>query len=447
MDAGRILKAEFKGLIQLLRQTENVMIGLKADGQAVTVSSLVEPAAGTVLQRVIGELRAPSAKVASLVPGNALLAANGFFVLPDEFLEAYAEMTDEMYAAMGAPFSDLAPALREALESLKGQFAGDYAFGIVPGSGALPVDFIQVAAIRDVDQVKAAMEKMVAAVQKITAAAADMAEDQAEIGDETEAEADDETEAADEAEDQDEEEAEEKPPFSMKLDVGEVRNYEGVEITPYHYVVDFPEEAKGGMPEGIVKWFTDMKYELAYVDNHLVYTVGSSKVMDDVIDALKSGGGTSASQDADFRALLPDLTAAATDASWIKILDLVKMFMKALPEVPAEVMDGLPATSLMLAGYSAVENGNLTSNIRLARSDLATMAQYFQGLAASRMEPLSGPEALLALLPNSIERWDRDTISPHLAILQALVRQVPAYRLRLAFDISALPSMIANSLL
>ena len=68
------------------------------------------------------------------------------------------------------------------------------------------------------------------------------------------------------------------------------------------------------------------------------------------------------------------------------------------------------------------------------------------GLESSRVEPMDAPEALLALVPNSIERWDRDYIAPHLALLQALVRQAPAYRLLLAPDIPALPDLIGSLL-
>ncbi|MBU1693843.1 MAG: hypothetical protein KKC51_07745 [Verrucomicrobia bacterium] len=355
MDAGRILQAEFKGLIRLLRQVENVMIGLRANAKTITISSLIEPASGTILQNAIGKLKAPSAKVASLIPANALAAASGFFVLPDEALDAYVEMTDEMYAAMGAPWDTLAPVLREAIESMKGQFVGDYAFGVTPGSGTLPVDFVQVITIRDADQVKAAMEKIVEAVQKMTAAAA--------------------------------EPTAEKAPFSMKLEVGEVRSYQGVEITPYHYVIDLPEEAQAEMPQGILKWFTDMKYELAYVDNQLIYTVGSEKAMDGVIDALKSGEGTPVSQGLASRALLPELPGAATDVSWIRILDIVRTFMKAVPEVPAEIIEGLPATPLALAGYSVVDGGNLVSIIRMSRSDIADLSAYFRSLAEKSAPP------------------------------------------------------------
>ena len=68
------------------------------------------------------------------------------------------------------------------------------------------------------------------------------------------------------------------------------------------------------------------------------------------------------------------------------------------------------------------------------------------GIDSSRVERMTAPEALLALVPNSIERWDRDYIAPHLALLQALVQQAPAYQLLLAPDIDALPALIAGLL-
>ena len=68
------------------------------------------------------------------------------------------------------------------------------------------------------------------------------------------------------------------------------------------------------------------------------------------------------------------------------------------------------------------------------------------GLRTSHVEPLSAADALLALVPNSIERWDRPYIPRHLAMLQALVQQAPAYRLCLAPDVPALPGLIEGLL-
>ena len=83
---------------------------------------------------------------------------------------------------------------------------------------------------------------------------------------------------------------------------------------------------------------------------------------------------------------------------------------------------------------------------RQARAQALLFPKITPGLEASRAESLSPRDALLALLPNSIERWDRDYIAPHLAILQALVQQASAYRLFLAPDLSELPDLIGNLL-
>lgn len=81
---------------------------------------------------------------------------------------------------------------------------------------------------------------------------------------------------------------------------------------------------------------------------------------------------------------------------------------------------------------------------RRARAQVLLFPTVTPGLEASRAEPLSPRDALLALVPNSIERWDKPFIAPHLAMLQALVQQAPAYRLLLAPDVPALPDLIAT---
>lgn len=83
---------------------------------------------------------------------------------------------------------------------------------------------------------------------------------------------------------------------------------------------------------------------------------------------------------------------------------------------------------------------------RQARASTLLFPKVTPGLTASRAAPLSPRDALLALVPNSIERWDKPFIAPHLAILQALVQQAPAYRLLLAPDVPALPDLIATLL-
>jgi hypothetical protein len=81
---------------------------------------------------------------------------------------------------------------------------------------------------------------------------------------------------------------------------------------------------------------------------------------------------------------------------------------------------------------------------RQARAQALLFPKVTPGLEASQAQPLSPRDALLALLPNSIERWDRDYIALHLVVLQALVHQAPAYRLMLGSDVPALPELIGT---
>jgi hypothetical protein len=62
------------------------------------------------------------------------------------------------------------------------------------------------------------------------------------------------------------------------------------------------------------------------------------------------------------------------------------------------------------------------------------------------LERLPAPEALRLLLPHAVEQWDRAMIPAHLALLNQLVKTVPAYRLRLGPDTSTLPLVIASGL-
>lgn len=71
--------------------------------------------------------------------------------------------------------------------------------------------------------------------------------------------------------------------------------------------------------------------------------------------------------------------------------------------------------------------------------------QITPGLAASMLEPLNAQQALLAMLPQSIENWDKPLIAQHFAILGRLAEVAPAFCLRLAPDVEALPALLNHA--
>jgi hypothetical protein len=60
------------------------------------------------------------------------------------------------------------------------------------------------------------------------------------------------------------------------------------------------------------------------------------------------------------------------------------------------------------------------------------------------LEPLRPPDALRLLLPHAIEQWDKAMIPAHLALLSQLVQTAPAYRLRLAPEVLAIPALLGG---
>lgn len=65
-----------------------------------------------------------------------------------------------------------------------------------------------------------------------------------------------------------------------------------------------------------------------------------------------------------------------------------------------------------------------------------------ENVAEHRIARLTGPEALRLLLPHAVERWDSEMIPQHLAVLNALVAQTPAYTLSLAPNTDTIPELV-----
>jgi hypothetical protein len=65
------------------------------------------------------------------------------------------------------------------------------------------------------------------------------------------------------------------------------------------------------------------------------------------------------------------------------------------------------------------------------------------GLNHSELAELPSKEALLQLMPQGVEGWDKQTIAQSLQVLSRLVAQVPCYLLRLSPQMEPLPGIIA----
>ena len=70
--------------------------------------------------------------------------------------------------------------------------------------------------------------------------------------------------------------------------------------------------------------------------------------------------------------------------------------------------------------------------------------QVVPGLAQSELVKVSPPEAIVQLMPQGIEGWDKITMRQSLQLLGKLVEQAPCYTLRLSPHVEQLPRLIES---
>ncbi len=67
-------------------------------------------------------------------------------------------------------------------------------------------------------------------------------------------------------------------------------------------------------------------------------------------------------------------------------------------------------------------------------------------ISEHRAVRLTAPETLRLLLPHAVERWDTEMIPQHLALLNRVAAQTPAYQLLLAPDTETVPQLLGKLL-
>lgn len=72
--------------------------------------------------------------------------------------------------------------------------------------------------------------------------------------------------------------------------------------------------------------------------------------------------------------------------------------------------------------------------------------QVTPGLSRSELVEVAPKDALLALMPQGVEGWDREMVGPTMQVLNRLVEQARCYRLRLSPHVHRLPGLIAAAL-
>jgi len=81
-----------------------------------------------------------------------------------------------------------------------------------------------------------------------------------------------------------------------------------------------------------------------------------------------------------------------------------------------------------------------------ARAGGIFFSQIVPGLRQSELIEIEPKAALLQLIPQAIEGWDKEAIGKNLQLLRYLVEQAPCYVLRLSSHVEELPALLAGGL-
>ncbi len=162
--------------------------------------------------------------------------------------------------------------------------------------------------------------------------------------------------------------------------------------------------------------------------------------------------------DAGWKLLSNDSPLLTLDREQVKVLaypgqlsafdDSLALFKSLHRFIPDNVANLLP-TGAASAGPKRVFGPDEVFEAPWATSGVAGgifFPQVTAGLNESELVAMPPTEALLKLMPQAIEGWDKSAIGQSLALLGRLVEQVPAYLLRLSPHVEQLPALIGKSL-
>lgn len=193
----------------------------------------------------------------------------------------------------------------------------------------------------------------------------------------------------------------------LSLAVQPTRMHLGTEIQAFSYAVD-PSAAQPGQPfqPAQLKWMESMRWELAYVGDHLVYAVGGPEVMNDALARLAKGGKSLAESVA-FTRFFPQARGKIVEMHTLSLSTLLTQVMGMLPNVPPALLAAIPTETAGMAGYSMVAQASLIGVDSISISEIKALQSAMPTIGAivpTLLMPMvpSGPGAPVATVATEI---------------------------------------------
>ncbi|MDA0577582.1 MAG: hypothetical protein O3B24_05730, partial [Verrucomicrobia bacterium] len=119
---------------------------------------------------------------------------------------------------------------------------------------------------------------------------------------------------------------------------------------------------------------TNMVYEVAFVGDVGVVTMGGAELMNGSLDRLASPG-TSITERPLIRSMFgndPNL-AKATDVATFSLVDYMKFIVSMMPGVDASMLEMIPASGSGIGAYSVAEGNTEVSVMKLGIAEIVTL--------------------------------------------------------------------------
>lgn len=332
MNPAEILDAEAKALIQFMRELRSLTVGIKVSPSSIDFYDRLTPRAGTKTAQWITDLGSPSEQYLSFLPEDALFASVGTGInVIDQIAEPYSELLEKIFGAMGPQFSKLGPVMQEMMVDMKGMYGGDLAMGVIPLKGGSGIGFVEMLAVTDAAKAKEVIDKMYVAFNDSF--------------------------------------GESLPGLKMKTE--EAREYKGVEIKGYSYDVDAAAQPTNATPLAMPmpEWIDDMKWEMAFSGNNVIYTMGKPEVMNAALDGL-GGPGKSIAKSGSFAKLFPQTKGTVVEFHTLSISGLIREVLAMLPDMDQAALATIAKDSEGIAGYTQAAKGNLIGVDRISFSEI-----------------------------------------------------------------------------
>lgn len=383
MDPFAILDAEGKALLQLMRELRSYTVGIKVSSTTIDVYDRLTPRKGTKTAQWIAGLDSPSAPYLSFLPEGSLFVSVGSGMnVMDQIAEPYCDLLDKIYGAMGPQFNKLGPIMRKWMTELKGMYAGDVVMGVFPLADGKGVGFAEMLAVTDPVKAKTVIDEMYLEFNDSLAGTMP----------------------------------------GLKMKTGEAREYKGIEIKAYSYDVDQSAQPTNATPFPMVmpKWIGDMKWEMAFSGNHLIYTMGKTDVMNSMLDALEAPG-KSIAESASFAKLFPQTKGKVVELHTLSISGIIRRIIASLPEMDPAALASIPKDSEGIAGYSYTAGGNLIGVDRISFSEIKAImgaVPAIQGAMPAIMSSMGVPVPGAGKEMTNEEMFPEDDLLPEPEVIE-----------------------------